>query len=192
MRRVVKLGGSLLDREDLLVRLPQWLRELDHGASEPVESLFVVGGGPLIDAVRTLDHVRPRDSVATHWMCIDLMETTLRLVRSWFPEWHVVSSIDEFQNGLANGFATHIPSLISVASFYRRETACDLPMDWRTTSDAIAALLAIQVNADELVLLKSCDIDPTATVDQLSAAGIVDAALPMIVTKVRRLRVQKL
>ena len=192
MRRVVKLGGSLLHRDDLIVRLPQWLRQIDRGFGAPVETLFVVGGGPLIEAVRTLDRAGPGDPVATHWMCVDLMETTMRLVGSWFPHWHVVSSIDEFQHGLAHGFATDGPTLVHVCSFYHQETDCDLPRDWRTTSDAIAALLAIQVDADELVLLKSCDVDPTATADQLSADGIVDAALPMIVSNVRRLSVQRL
>ena len=46
--RVIKLGGSLLDLPDLGVRLTRFLHELTPQDS----SLILVGGGPIVDAVR--------------------------------------------------------------------------------------------------------------------------------------------
>ena len=41
--RVAKLGGSLLDLDDLPARIESWL-----GDEEPAKTVLVVGGGPLV------------------------------------------------------------------------------------------------------------------------------------------------
>ena len=192
MRRVVKLGGSLLARDDLITRLPQFLSQLSAAANEPVETLLVVGGGELVEAIRSLDRIRPGDPETIHWICVDLMETTTDLVRGWFPNWKVVGSPEELQTCISTGFGTDLPTFVSASSFYHRGTDSALPTDWRTTSDSIAAQLSIEVDADELVLLKSCNVDPRATIEELVTAGIVDETMPMIAAGIRHLRVQKL
>ena len=192
LRRVVKLGGSLLTREDLISRLPEWFSQIDREIREPVENLVLVGGGALVDAIRSLDLIHPGDPHTIHWMCVDLMETNMRLVQAWFPHWKVLLSPQELRTCGSRGFETDSPSLVSVASFYRRDTLSVLPNDWSTTSDSIAAKLAIEIDADELILLKSCKIDPKLTVEELAAAGIVDEALPMMAASIRHLRVHEL
>ena len=47
---------------------------------------------------------------------------------------------------------------------------------WDVTSDSLAAWLAEQVAADELVLVKSADISTEATLLELQTQGIVDAS----------------
>ncbi len=46
--------------------------------------------------------------------------------------------------------------------------------DWDNTSDSIALDRARELNAERMLLVKSCAIDRAATLDELGAAGIVD------------------
>lgn len=189
MRRVVKVGGSLLARPDLNRVLTQWL---DRQAM--AETLVVVGGGGLVDAIRELDANRPGDPVETHWLCVDLLGMTFRLMSTWFP-WPIITTREQLQHGLSRGFSDHSPTLVAVHSFYRRDQDDEnktLPQNWQTTSDAIAALLALRVDADELVILKSCEIAPSLRIDELTARGILDEAMPAIAPSIRKIRVESL
>ena len=141
MRRVVKVGGSLLDRVDLTSALSQWVDGQLVG-----ETLVVVGGGSLVNAIRELDTIRPGDPVEVHWLCVDLLGVTFRLMSSWF-DWPTVRTPEQLQTQTAAGFATDRPTLVAVEAFYSRELTnqCNspvLPESWQTTTDAIAALLA--------------------------------------------------
>jgi 5-(aminomethyl)-3-furanmethanol phosphate kinase len=188
-RRVVKIGGSLLHQERLLESLSSWLER--HA---PAQNLLIMGGGELIDQVRRADAIQPADPVQVHWQCIDLLDATFLMASSWF-DWAIIRTTDEFQATLEQGFRADKPTLVCVSSFYRADLphpiSHPVPLDWRTTSDTIAAMLAIQVAADEVVLLKSCDIDPQASVEQLSLAGVVDEALPLL-APYTLIRVEKL
>ena len=187
MRRVVKVGGSLLLNADLPSRLSSWL-----SSQQRAETLMIVGGGELIDAMRRLDRVQPCDPVKLHWRCVDLLQTTFQFMKDWFPAWHAVESAAEFRQALDTGFSSDRPTLIAVDSFYRADSNDRLPTDWRTTTDAIAGLLAIQSASDELVLLKSCPVDDSLSINDLAAAGIVDQALPLIADQVNKIRTERL
>jgi len=50
----------------------------------------------------------------------------------------------------------------------------DHQTNWDVTSDSIALELARRLNAERLVLVKSCEIDPKSSVVELAEAGIVD------------------
>jgi aspartokinase-like uncharacterized kinase len=189
MRRVVKVGGSLLDREDFPRRLIAWWKQQSEG-----ETLMVVGGGELINAIRVLDQIHPLDPEETHWLCVDLLDATFRLMSHWFS-WPTITSESELQKSLRSGFCRREPTLVAVRSFYHRENQDRfemLPANWQTTTDSIAAALAGLVAADELVILKSCEIDSTFSADELSARGILDEAFPRIAAQLKGLRVERL
>ena len=190
MRRVVKIGGSLLTRQDLPLVLPNWISQ-----QPPAETLCIVGGGAVIDAIRQLDEIHSCDPAKIHWMCVDLLQTTFQLVASWF-DWPTVARPDEFQETLIRGFSTVSPTLIAVSSFYFPAadslTPSILPHDWRTTTDSIAASLARQAHADELVLLKSCEVNDGSTPQQLADRGIVDEAFPEITQGISEIRIERL
>ncbi len=154
MRRVIKIGGSLLSRADLPGLFTGWINRQGKA-----ENLVIVGGGELVDAIRTLDQIRPGDSLETHWRCVDLLDVTYQVVSSWFA-WQLVSTSSQLEERLNHGFAVDRANLVAVRSFYDRDSTIDVPLDWQTTSDTIAAILANKVGADELVLLKSCYVDP--------------------------------
>lgn len=189
MRRVIKVGGSLLQRSDLRDSLQRWLAR-----QRQAESLVIIGGGELVDVMRRLDAIHDVDPVEMHWICVELLETTLRLFAQRF-DWPRIVTAEALRHASEAGFAVDTPTLISVSAFYSRQRdaeGVDLPCDWRTTTDAIAALLAHRVGAEELVLLKSCEVDRSASPEQLARAGIVDEAFPHVAPRVPTVRVERL
>lgn len=192
-RRVVKLGGSLLTRPGLVEDVRAWF-----AAARPATDLVVVGGGELIDAIRTLDSVRPGAPAETHWLCIELLDVTFRLARRWFPEWSTIGADASLEPGpplaAESGRSADPvrPTLVSVGSFYRRGSGSDLPESWETTTDAIAGWLAIRSGASELVLLKSCEVDPNESLEALADRGVVDRAITRLAGQLPRVRIERL
>ncbi len=187
MRRVVKVGGSLLLQRTLKESLDRWFSRQPEA-----ENLLIVGGGELIDAVRRLDEVHQLDSIATHWICVELLSTTYDVVCQLAPDWNRIDSATQLRESLDVGFSRDAPTVINISAFYRPTCDASLPTDWRTTTDSIAAHLAMLINADELVLLKSCNVNPTATLSQLIDTEIVDQAMSTIASTIGILRVEKL
>ena len=186
MRRVIKIGGSLLLRDRLVDEVNDWISR-----QSPANHLVVVGGGMLIDAIRDLDRVRPGNASETHWLCVDLLHVTSVRVASWFG-WKRVETPEQLRQSL--GARSNRPTLVFPAAFYSRQLPrpLDVPEDWRTTTDTIAALLAIFIEADELVLLKSCAVDSSLSTEQLANEGIVDHALPLVADRLKAIRVEPL
>ena len=189
--RVVKLGGSLLTQDKLVPTMLDWI-----ATQPPAQTLVVVGGGEIVDAVRNLDKRYPLPPDQVHWMCVDLLRATHTYTVSMFPQWISINSTDELRSLVA--LTNPSTSLVAVDAFYRRELPEDwspvaklLPSDWRTTTDALAALLAVTVKADELVLLKSCEI-PDFEINELARLGVVDEAMSILVSRIPRVRVEPL
>jgi len=181
MRRVLKVGGSLLLRRDLQQALAEWLDRQSQA-----ETLVIVGGGQLVDAIRSLDRIRPGNPQEIHWLCVDLLETTFRLFASWF-DWDRIHSQEALRSRMQDGFSTQTPTLIAVSAFYDRgKASADIPQDWRTTSDTLAALLARRTDADEIVLLKSCPVDSSASIQDLADLGFADLVCAEIATVIAR------
>ena len=80
-RRVAKLGGSLLTMPDVADRLRSWLRQ-----QTPAQTLFVVGGGDFVEAMRTLDAVHAFDAEWCHWFCVELLEQSAMILNRLLPE----------------------------------------------------------------------------------------------------------
>ena len=115
MRRVVKVGGSLLLRENLPSESRSWF-----AAQRPAENIVIVGGGELINAIRKLDALRESSPAEVHWRCVGLLSTTFQIVCDWFPDWEHVSTAEAFQRGVDFGFCSGKPTLVDVNSFYQR------------------------------------------------------------------------
>lgn len=150
MIRVVKVGGSLFSLPDLPQRLADWL-----AAQTPAHQVLVAGGGPLVENLRELDKLQPIDPVAAHWMCIDVLTVTAHLLHSWLPEIPLVEDDCYLCQRVGEQGAT-----IFGPAPWLRHSEPGLPgtwlmTGWETTSDAIAARLAVALRADEFVMLKS-------------------------------------
>ena len=165
---VIKVGGSLLTRDD---RLAAVLAAI--GAAARVRSLLVVpGGGPFADAVRELDRRIGLSDDAAHWMAVLAMDQYAHVLAGRLPDGVVVSNRADMMTAFATG---RVP-VLAPSQWLREEDP--LPHSWDVTSDSIAAWVAGEVGARQLVLVKP----PGAT------GAVVDAyfprALPAHVTPV--------
>lgn len=191
--RVIKIGGSLLQRDNLLADLRDWQESL----VEPLGNVWVVGGGAAVEAIRQRDSHDGLSDDDAHWLSIEAMDANAFTLASQMPAWQLITPKDlkEAQRRLSprERIATSAapkatpPNQNLVLQTKHWLTKADrdpntrprLPHCWDVTSDSIAAWAAIQLHATELVLLKSCDV-PDETIAELAGLRIVDPFLPSL------------
>ena len=169
LRRVVKLGGSLLDWPELISRLRAWL-----AAQPPAENLLVIGGGKLADAIREADRIHHVGDEVSHWLCIRAMAMHAEMIAALLPEATTITSLRSLRS------LEPRPRLLIVDPWpvlrYEDPTVMGdqaLPASWDVTSDSIAARFAALAEASQLVLLKS-QLPSGATISDAMSAGYVD------------------
>lgn len=191
--RVIKIGGSLLQRAGLLADLQCWQSAL----SEPMINVWIIGGGSVVDAIRDQDCMQGLSDSTAHWSSIKAMDANAAAFARRCPGWRITDAPEEiFQTthehpNLATGqrWSETNQSVPQnwVLQTHRWMKKADsqleahhlLPHSWGVTSDSIAAWVAIQIRASQVILLKSCQV-PTATVPELARLGIVDSYLPAL------------
>jgi aspartokinase-like uncharacterized kinase len=173
--RVVKVGGSLLQAESLALRLAAWL-----ATQKDAQSVLIAGGGKVADAVREIDALHGIGPAASHWLCVQLLDVTSQILSLLVPAARRICCVDELRDELAAG--TGDLWILSAEKFLRgpapRLAGAPLPSDWRTTTDSIAAQVAVYLGARELVLLKSCDLPSGVDRRQAALLGLVDEVFP--------------
>ncbi|KNZ30621.1 MAG: aspartate kinase [Methylibium sp. NZG] len=163
MTWVVKLGGSL--NADPL--LPQWLDVLTQLGGGRV--VLVCGGGSFADTVRAHQaHWRYHD-LAAHNMALLAMAQTAHFLHALNPALQLVGSDADAQRALRLGKTALWTPLALLTD------QADAGTNWSVTSDSLALALAQRLGAEQLVLVKSCAIDPAASLAELAKAGVVDA-----------------
>jgi aspartokinase-like uncharacterized kinase len=159
---VVKLGGSLTG--DPL--LAQWLSLLAQLGGGRVT--VVCGGGRFADEVRHAQALWQFDDTAAHNMAVLAMAQTAYMAQSLNPQLQLASSEAEIRRVLHGGHtAVWLPM-----EWIRAQA--DALANWDLTADSMAVHLARQLNAERLVMVKSCAIDGAATLAQLSQQGVLD------------------
>lgn len=159
--RVVKVGGSLLDFSPTRQRLRDWLpRHSDR------QNVLVAGGGKLVDHIRQWHRNGWVDVNQAHWMAIECMSLTARLLQRWLQ-----IPLVGHPAAVAASSATNV--VLDVHPWLAREST--LPVGWSVTSDSIAAECSLQLGAAELLLLKSCPIpSASGSFDSLIEQGVLD------------------
>lgn len=172
MIRVVKLGGSLLALPDLRARFARWL------AAEPsARSVLIVGGGPAVDRIRERHAQGELDDERAHWAAVEAMrDNARRLLAAGVIDAAWVGQVDELPGAAPGLFALDPLRFLREAD--PRLEGGPLPASWDATGDTIAARVARALAADELALLKSVTPRVGASLDALSAEGVVDRMLP--------------
>jgi len=159
---VVKLGGSLSTDP----ALPQWLDLLAQLGGGRVT--IVGGGGRLADEVRRAQSLWQFDDLAGHNMAVLAMAQTGYQLHALNPTLQLVTRKSDIANVLHKGRAAiWLP-------FELQRDKPDARTNWGATSDTIALDLARDLNAERLVVVKSCAIDPSHTLAQLGATGVLD------------------
>jgi len=180
---VIKLGGSLLDWPEWPPRLTAFLARLPK-----VNPVLVVGGGRFADVLRDLDRIHGLGEAPTHALALHVLDTTAQVAAALLPGSTVVTEIDRLDPAWAAG---RIP-IFAPRLFLQgddRESPDPLPHAWTTTTDSIAARLAVRLEA-ELILLKSCPLPPEVS-DWATAAclGLVDPEFPRAVASLTKVSI---
>ena len=194
--RIIKLGGSLLELPDLRSRFHSWIE-----SQTPARNLIVAGGGQAVEAIRELDAIHHFASEFSHWLCVDLMSFTAKLVSELLGDQQIVSTpadLIAFQN---QQFEESLKvACVQPTAYYTpliaKQQDCSLPESWDCTSDSIAAWLASSIGATDLVLLKSIETEFAADCDLssesirlLAERGVVDRVFPSACQQVRCIRI---
>ncbi len=159
---IVKIGGSL----NSSAMLPAWLDLLAQCGGGRVT--VVCGGGAFADEVRRSQAHWRIDDLSAHNMAVLAMAQTAYLMHGLNPELQLTRSKADIRRVLHNGrTALWLP-------FELQRDQVDAHTNWEVTSDSIALDLARRLNAERLVMVKSCNVDPRMSLAQLADAGIVD------------------
>jgi len=159
---VVKLGGSL-HRDGLL---PQWLELLSTLGRGRVT--VVPGGGGFADEVRELQSHWRFDDVAAHNMAILAMAQTATMLRALSPALQPAMREADIRRALRQGHAA-----LWLPLDLLRERPDELT-SWDVSSDSLALWLARRLNAERLIVVKSCPLDAALSLHQCVDAGVLD------------------
>jgi len=163
---VVKLGGSLAGSS----HLADWIGALANCGGS---AIVVPGGGPFADAVRQAQAKIRFSDAAAHHLALLAMEQFGWALASLNRNFCVADSAAAIQSAVRAG---NVP----IWSPVKMVLDCrEIPSSWEVTSDSLAAWLAGQIGARQLVLVKAIAPfgNPLSAVD-LAARGIVDKAFP--------------
>ena len=159
---VVKIGGSLCS--DPL--LPAWLdllAELGRG-----RVTLVGGGGGFADEVRRAQAHWQFIDLAAHNMAVLAMAQTGYQMHALQPALQLVTRGADIPRVLRRGrTALWLP-------FELQREQVDATTNWSHTSDSIALELARRLNAEQMVVVKSCSVDPALSVRELGEQGVID------------------
>ena len=159
---IVKLGGSLCADP----ALPRWLDLLARLGGGRVT--IVCGGGRLADEVRRSQARWQFDDLAAHNMAVLAMAQTAYQCQAMNPALRLAARKADIAGVLHKGRAA-----VWLPFELQRDTV-DSRTNWGATSDTIALDLAREMNAEQLVLVKSCKLDAAQSLSQLAAAGVLD------------------
>jgi aspartokinase-like uncharacterized kinase len=163
---VVKIGGSLCTSP----LLPEWLKLLCELGGGRVT--LVCGGGGFADTVRRAQAHWQFDDLPAHNMAVLAMAQSAYLLHALHPELQLTVTRADIRRVLhRSGTALWLPMELL------RQKA-DPQTNWDATSDSIALDLAMRLHAERLVLIKSCEIDPDLSLQELSEAGVLDNRFP--------------
>jgi aspartokinase-like uncharacterized kinase len=166
---VVKLGGSFAFSPEL----PAWLEALAACAGRVV---VVPGGGPFADAVRDAQAKMGFGEAAAHRMALMAMEQFGSALTSLGPGYVMAASLG------AIAHAAHAHQVPVWSPLPMALEAADLPASWDVTADSLAAWLAARLGSRRVLFVKQI-LPPTASLDALMAAGVLDRFLPRLLSE---------
>jgi 5-(aminomethyl)-3-furanmethanol phosphate kinase len=159
---VIKLGGSLASDP----RLPGCLQMLATLGGGRVT--VVPGGGGFADQVRHAQAHWHFDDLAAHNMAVLGMAQMAQMLHGIEPRLPLVDGEAGIREALRSGRS----ALWQPLSLLRQ--APDELTSWDVSSDSLALWLARRLNAERLVVLKACSVDPALGFEQLAELGVLD------------------
>ncbi len=168
---VIKVGGSLLDWPGLPDRLAAYIE-----ARRADRLVLVVGGGRFANALRHLDSTHSLGEARSHQLALRVLDVTALVLATMVPGLVVV---DEIQ-GISDAWSRGVVPVLAPRRFLDDDDRSPdpLPHSWSTTTDSIAARIAVRLGAGELVLLKSAHLPQGCNRSDAARLGLVDPEFP--------------
>ncbi|WP_145263105.1 hypothetical protein [Planctomycetes bacterium Pan216] len=161
---LVNVGGSLFKTPSFPRLIIEWLsRRRDE------RLLLVPGGGELANHLRNLSQSWSTKQSSAHWAAIDVMSAHTRML---------ADLLDRHRDTIGRAHRVLDPGPL-----LRIDAGRTLPMNWEVTSDSIAAWLALQMNAVELLLLKSVGGSEPLKIADAVSRGWVDPVFPAVASR---------
>jgi 5-(aminomethyl)-3-furanmethanol phosphate kinase len=171
--RVAKVGGSLLSLGDF----PQRLQAFTQPQSEAPLWLFP-GGGATADVVRDWSSCWLLDDSAAHALAIHALGLNARLLATLLPGCPVWSQLPTPEQIATSPPVVIIDPAVWLTTLEQAAPDIAPPHLWDVTSDSLAAWLAWQMHADELILVKSIPVPRGLPVTTAVQNGWVDPYFP--------------
>lgn len=160
--KVIKLGGSLMADVECLT---QCLNIIEQKAKDKV--VIVPGGGQFADQVRLAQLQWQFDDVCAHQMALLAMQQMALLLKSIKPVFEVTNKVSAIEKSAS--LVIWSPDIAELNSF-------NVKASWDVTSDSLAAWLASQIQAAELILVKSAEVPREQNIQQMQKQGLLDQA----------------
>lgn len=180
---VFKVGGSLLDWPPLPDRISAIL-----ASRREVVPVLIVGGGRFVDVLRDLDRIHSLGASRSHALALRLLDATAHLLAAILPGSRVATRLDELPDAWRSGVVPILAPRRVLDDDDRDRPGEALPHAWSVTSDAIAARVAVLLQAVELTLFKSASTPPGIGLDEAARLGLVDPRLPSVARPIATVR----
>jgi len=160
--KVIKLGGSLMTDVECL---KQCLNIIEQKAEDKV--VIVPGGGQFADQVRLAQQQWQFDDVCAHQMALLAMQQMALLLKSLQPGFVLANKVSTINKS---------PSVVIWSPDITELNSSNVKASWDITSDSLAAWLANQLLATELILVKSAEVPREQNIQQMQKQGLLDQA----------------
>ena len=132
--------------------------------------ILVPGGGVFADQVRTMQQQWKFDDEIAHRMALIAMHQMALLFKSIQQSFVLASNISDIQQALLKqSVVIWMPDLEELNAF-------GVEASWNISSDSLAAWLAKQLTASELILVKSAEIPLKLDIQQMQKLNLLDQA----------------
>ena len=163
--KVIKLGGSLMTDPTTLTLC---LNTIEQKYTDKI--VLVPGGGVFADQVRSIQQQWKFNDEIAHQLAILAMHQMALLFKSIKPSFILAKSVSDIQQTLINH------SVVIWTPDIQELDSSGVKPSWDVTSDSLAAWLAKQLTATDLILLKSAEIPIDLDVMQMQQLELVDQA----------------
>ncbi|MEM7264002.1 MAG: hypothetical protein AAF488_18600 [Planctomycetota bacterium] len=184
---VIKLGGSLIGLPDLPARLKNYLRDF----SRP-RSILICGGGEAVDLLRRWDRLYDVGEEQSHWIALQALACNSRVLAAALPDdLRLAKNEGDCEEAWRDQRVPIFDPHRFVADIDELSSA-PLPRRWRVTSDSIAAKMAVEFQAPEVILLKSTFPPEGMKLETAAEEGLVDPHFPTVASKLQRVTIANL
>ncbi|MCA9055637.1 MAG: hypothetical protein KDA75_17470 [Planctomycetaceae bacterium] len=188
-RVVIKVGGSLLDLPDLRERLAAVLSDYAQA-----DVALLCGGGGLANEVRRWCGWQTLTESTAHALAMQTLDVTASLVAQLLPD----AELCDAAASVRDAWRCRKLAVIAPNRWFNQSSGWfdgrarlatgPLPQSWNVTSDTLAGCAAIDLEADELLLLKSTELPEPFDIRRATGGGLVDRCFERVADHIPDIR----